>query len=104
MVTSRQSSWSPKRHRRTACAGPAEYAQGQAGSVKWTTSTVGNERRGRDSNPRGTARPTTVFETAPFNHSGTPPRVWRQAPDRVAAAACSAAGREELAQQGRALL
>ncbi len=32
------------------------------------------ERRGRDSNPRWTVRPTTVFETAPFNRSGTPPR------------------------------
>jgi RimJ/RimL family protein N-acetyltransferase len=32
------------------------------------------QRRGRDSNPRWTVRPTTVFETAPFNRSGTPPR------------------------------
>src|SRR5204863_6592699 len=31
------------------------------------------QRRGWDSNPRWTKRPTTVFETAPFNHSGTPP-------------------------------
>jgi hypothetical protein len=31
------------------------------------------ERRGRDSNPRYRLRGTTVFETAPFNHSGTPP-------------------------------
>jgi hypothetical protein len=31
------------------------------------------KRRGRDSNPRGTKPPLTVFETAPFNHSGTPP-------------------------------
>jgi hypothetical protein len=31
------------------------------------------QRRGWDSNPRGTRRPLTVFETAPFNHSGTPP-------------------------------
>src|SRR5262245_63968493 len=31
------------------------------------------QRRGWDSNPRGTQRPLTVFETAPFNHSGTPP-------------------------------
>jgi hypothetical protein len=31
-------------------------------------------RRGRDSNPRTTKPPLTVFETAPFNHSGTPPR------------------------------
>ena len=31
------------------------------------------KRRGWDSNPRGTRRPLTVFETAPFNHSGTPP-------------------------------
>src|SRR5439155_5126975 len=31
------------------------------------------QRRGRDSNPRGTKPPLTVFETAPFNHSGTPP-------------------------------
>jgi hypothetical protein len=33
------------------------------------------ERRGRDSNPRWTVRPTTVFETAPFNRSGTPPSI-----------------------------
>ena len=29
-------------------------------------------RRGRDSNP-GMAKPSTVFETAPFNRSGTSP-------------------------------
>jgi phage shock protein C len=34
------------------------------------------KRRGRDSNPRWTERPTTVFETAPFNRSGTPPRTF----------------------------
>ena len=32
------------------------------------------KRRGRDSNPRSALRRLTVFETAPFNHSGTPPR------------------------------
>src|SRR5689334_10319246 len=31
-------------------------------------------RRGRDSNPRSPARGTTVFETAPFDRSGTSPR------------------------------
>src|SRR6476619_1819135 len=31
------------------------------------------ERRGWDSNPRAALRRPTVFETAPFNHSGTPP-------------------------------
>ena len=31
-------------------------------------------RRGWDSNPRWPARTTTVFETAPFVHSGTSPR------------------------------
>src|SRR3954463_12421759 len=31
------------------------------------------KRRGRDSNPRCERTRTTVFETAPFNHSGTPP-------------------------------
>jgi hypothetical protein len=30
-------------------------------------------RRGRDSNPRSPARGTTVFETAPFDRSGTSP-------------------------------
>ncbi len=30
-------------------------------------------RRGWDSNPRWALRPTAVFETAPFVHSGTPP-------------------------------
>src|SRR5260370_40147928 len=32
-----------------------------------------NWRRGRDSNPRSPARGTTVFETAPFDRSGTSP-------------------------------
>ena len=31
-------------------------------------------RRGWDSNPRWPAKATTVFETAPFVHSGTSPR------------------------------
>ena len=31
-------------------------------------------RRGRDSNPRSPVRGTTVFETAPFDRSGTSPR------------------------------
>jgi hypothetical protein len=31
------------------------------------------KRRGWDSNPRAALRRPTVFETAPFNHSGTPP-------------------------------
>ena len=31
-------------------------------------------RRGWDSNPRDTSRRLAVFKTAPFNHSGTPPR------------------------------
>src|SRR6266852_6057725 len=30
-------------------------------------------RRGRDSNPRSPARGTTLFETAPFDRSGTSP-------------------------------
>src|SRR3954452_20561483 len=34
----RQSSASPYRQRSTACAGRAEYAHGQPGSVKWVTS------------------------------------------------------------------
>src|SRR5690606_28288321 len=33
-----------------------------------------NWRRGWDSNPRYPARDTAVFETAPFNRSGTSPR------------------------------
>ena len=31
------------------------------------------ERRGWDSNPRWPLQATTVFETAPIGHSGTPP-------------------------------
>src|SRR5207244_8403560 len=31
------------------------------------------ERRGRDLNPRGTKPPLTVFETAAFDRSATPP-------------------------------
>src|SRR5215208_5395178 len=37
MVTSRHASWSPNRHRSTACAGDAEYAQGHPGSEKCVT-------------------------------------------------------------------
>src|SRR6266478_5533044 len=37
-----------------------------------------NWRRGRDSNPRSPARRTTVFETAPFDRSGTSPSERRQ--------------------------
>src|SRR5690606_15388232 len=37
-------------------------------------SAEGGWRRGRDSNPRRMSPPLTVFETAPFNHSGTPPQ------------------------------
>jgi hypothetical protein len=32
------------------------------------------ERRGRDLNPRRTKPPETVFETAAFDRSATPPR------------------------------
>ncbi len=35
---------------------------------------MGEWRRGRDSNPRSPSRRTTVFETAPFDRSGTSPR------------------------------
>src|SRR4051812_39408872 len=42
MSTSRQSSCEPKRQRRTAWAGEAEYAQGQWGSLKCVT-TMGEE-------------------------------------------------------------
>jgi hypothetical protein len=34
----------------------------------------GSERRGRDLNPRRTEPPETVFETAAFDRSATPPR------------------------------
>src|SRR5438477_6016671 len=40
---------------------------------------LGNWRRGRDSNPRSPARRTTVFETAPFDRSGTSPHKRRPA-------------------------
>ena len=49
-----------------------------------------HERRGWDSNPRRTERPLTVFETAPFNHSGTPP-------GRLKASGGSGLGLRELA-------
>ena len=35
---------------------------------------IGVWRRGRDSNPRRPLPAWAVFKTAPFNHSGTPPR------------------------------
>jgi hypothetical protein len=37
------------------------------------------ERRGRDLNPRRTQRPETVFETAAFDRSATPPE-WPNGP------------------------
>ena len=37
-------------------------------------SAIGVWRRGRDSNPRRPLPAWAVFKTAPFNHSGTPPR------------------------------
>jgi hypothetical protein len=40
----------------------------QRGEIRLT------ERRGRDLNPRRTQRPVTVFETAAFDRSATPPR------------------------------
>src|SRR5438105_13546959 len=40
---------------------------------------LGDWRRGRDSNPRSPARRTTVFETAPFDRSGTSPHKRRPA-------------------------
>ena len=46
---------------------------GQRSRCKWPQCALG-KRRGWDSNPRWTKPPTTVFETAPFNHSGTSPR------------------------------
>jgi hypothetical protein len=42
----------------------------QCGSVR----AFGVWRRGRDSNPRRPLPAWAVFKTAPFNHSGTPPR------------------------------
>jgi hypothetical protein len=33
-----------------------------------------DRRRGWDSNPRDASRRLAVFKTAPFNHSGTPPK------------------------------
>src|SRR5229473_2270111 len=38
-------------------------------------------RRGRDSNPRSPVRGTTVFETAPFDRSGTSPRAIQEGPE-----------------------
>jgi hypothetical protein len=50
----------------------------------------GRERRGRDLNPRRTEPPETVFETAAFDRSATPPR--RRLARRVAAPARPARG------------
>ena len=36
------------------------------------------KRRGWDSNPGDTLRHLTVFETAPFNHSGTSPKIFTE--------------------------
>jgi hypothetical protein len=42
-------------------------------STTASESSTSPKRRGWDSNPRAPLRGPTVFETAPFNHSGTPP-------------------------------
>ncbi len=38
---------------------------------------ISNQRREGDSNPRSPVRGTTVFETAPFDHSGISPDFYK---------------------------
>ena len=53
-------------------------------------------RRGRDSNPRCPVKGTTVFETAPIDHSGTSPR---SAPGRGRRPRAAPEGRRSLPQR-----
>jgi hypothetical protein len=48
-------------------------ASGVKSATPGVRSSVLRWRRGRDSNPRSPVRGTTVFETAPFDRSGTSP-------------------------------
>ena len=53
----------------------AESAAGSGGvQIPLVERDLGDERRGRDLNPRRTEPPETVFETAAFDRSATPPR------------------------------
>lgn len=42
-------------------------------ALEWHGRVLRRWRRGRDSNPRYPVRDIPVFETGPFNRSGTPP-------------------------------
>ena len=57
-------------------------------------------RRGRDSNPRYPERGTAVFETAPFNHSGTSPRGQADAPRLLSRAFFHAASSTRILPRG----
>ena len=59
----------PLRHLSAAPRSPTLYLRGRPRSVQRTS----QWRRGWDSNPRTPARGSTVFETVPFDHSGTSP-------------------------------
>ena len=49
-------------------------AGGSRGGTTGAPEETCNWRRGGDSNPRTSSRPSTVFETAAFNRSATSPR------------------------------
>ncbi len=52
---------------------PAGNCEGKGGVISRQDIEHTTMRRGRDSNPGYPLKGTTVFETAPFNRSGTPP-------------------------------
>src|SRR3954454_13183464 len=112
MVTSRQASCSPKRQRRTACAGDAEYAHGQPGSEKCVTSmttfppstllrTPVSRFDGAEASRRMTELPTCLYEPDDddrfvptgltrgpwdrrFQHAGPPAALLARAAERAA--------------------
>ena len=53
--------------------GSSAMAPSSAGHRPWVQAKRHRRRRGRDSNPRTGSRPSTVFKTAAFNRSATPP-------------------------------
>jgi site-specific DNA recombinase len=59
-------------------------ASGVKSATPGVRSSVLRWRRGRDSNPRSPVRGTTVFETAPFDRSGTSPSERGQRPSTTA--------------------
>jgi hypothetical protein len=69
-LAGRQTVGDAERKRRPARRSSSRRKMARCGALAARAQT---ERRGRDSNPRRTKPPETVFETAAFNRSATPP-------------------------------